>query len=129
MQTSSDQKSVLLVGHCGIDGPRIQKFVESLDGQFQCRSAASEEELDTAVRQGVDLVLFNRELTGSFEESEGIELIRRLKEDHPDTKVMLVSDRPEAQQHAMQLGALPGFGKGDLDSPKVGEMIKGALLH
>ena len=122
-------KSVLLVGHCGVDGPRLQKYVESLDGQFECRSAASEEELDQAVRHGVDLVLFNRELTGSFEASEGIELIRRLKEDHPDTKVMLVSDRPEAQQHAMQLGALPGFGKGELESPKVEEMIKDALLH
>jgi two-component system chemotaxis response regulator CheY len=122
-------KSVLLVGHCGIDGPRLQKYVESLDGEFQCRSAASEEELDAAVRQGVDLVLFNRALTGSFEVSEGIELIRRLKEDHPDTKVMLVSDRAEAQRHAMQLGALPGFGKSEIDTPKVVEMIKDALLH
>lgn len=122
-------KSVLLVGHCDVDGPRLQKYVESLDGHFECRSAASEDELDQAVRQGVDLVLFNRELTGSFETNEGIELIRRLKEDHPDTKVMLVSDRPEAQQYAMQLGALPGFGKSELESPKVEEMIKDALLH
>ena len=45
-------RSVLLVGHCGVDGPRLQKYVESLDGQFECRSAASEEELDQAVRHG-----------------------------------------------------------------------------
>ena len=122
-------KSVLLVGHCGIDGPRIQRLVESLDGEFQCRSAASEEELEAAVRQGVDLVLFNRELTGSFEIDEGIELIRRVKEDYPEAKVMLVSDRSEAQRRAMEAGALPGFGKSELDSPKVGEIIKGALLH
>lgn len=122
-------KSVLLVGHCGIDGPRIQKFVESLDGEFECRSAASEEALETAVREGVDLVLLNRELTGRFEAQQGVELIRHLKENRPEAKVMLVSDLPDAQRQAEELGALPGFGKRELESEKVGRLIRDALLH
>ena len=37
--------------------------------------------------------------------------------------------RTAVERELEQLGALPGFGKNERESPKVEEMIKDALLH
>ncbi len=69
----------------------------------------------TSLRAGeFDLVLVNRIFDGDG--SKGIELIRAIKADPhlARTPVMLVSNYAEAQAEAKELGALPGFGKGDL---------------
>ncbi len=41
--------------------------------------------------------------------------------------MMLVSNYPDAQAAAVANGALPGFGKREIGSPRVIELIKGAL--
>ena len=72
-------------------------------------------------------MLLNRELTWGFAESEGVELIRHLRTTHPNVKTMLVSNYPEAQAEALQAGAYPGFGKREIGSAKVGQVIRDAL--
>jgi len=56
-----------------------------------------------------------------------VALIRRLRASYPNVKTMLVSNYPDAQQAAVQAGALPGFGKRELGSPRVPELIRAAL--
>lgn len=59
-----------------------------------------------------DLVIVNRLI---FEDqSDGLELIRRMKSDGQAgarTPVMLISNRAAAQRQAVELGAASGFGK------------------
>jgi hypothetical protein len=40
---------------------------------------------------------------------------------------MLVSDQPDAQQQAAALGALPGFGKSNLESEDTVNLLRNAL--
>ena len=54
----------------------------------------------------MDLLLLNRELDYGFDEREGVALIRRLRTAYPNVKTMLVSNYPDAQQAAVQAGAL-----------------------
>ena len=119
-------KRILLVGHCGVDGPRMQREIGSFMRGADVLRINSDSDLDKAVGGGADLLLINREPLG-FEPRLGPDLIRELQERHPDAKLMLVSDHDDAQQEASKAGALPGFGKSDLGSPKFEETIRQAL--
>ena len=57
-------------------------------------------ELDRLLSEGVDLLLFNRVLDYGFDESEGVAIIRKLRASHPNLKMILVSNYPEAQAEA-----------------------------
>jgi hypothetical protein len=43
--------------------------------------------------------------------------------------IQVLSADDDAQQAALQAGALPGFGKRELGSPKIPEMIRAALAE
>src|SRR4051812_38942788 len=103
-------KRILLVGHCGVDGPRLQREIAARVRTAEAVRINSMENLHEACDEGADLLLVNREPVG-FSPLMGVDLIRELKEEYPDQKVMLVSDFPEAQEEATAAGALPGFGK------------------
>lgn len=120
-------KKILLVGHCGPDSSYLRMVVRSADPKAQILTADDQDELDQALQQGVDLALFNRELGYGFEESGGVEVIRDLKNQHPDLRMMLVSNYPEAQQEAQAAGALAGFGKREIGSPRVVQLLKEAM--
>jgi hypothetical protein len=83
-------------------------------------------DLEQACDDGADLLLINREPLG-FEPRLGQDLIRELHDKYPDQKLVLVSDYDEAQQEASNAGALPGFGKADIGSPKFEETVRRAL--
>lgn len=117
--------SVILVGHCGIDGPRLQREIgAALPGTDVVR-VNSAADLSRHIEGGADLFLVNREPVG-FDE-EGLDLIREIHQANPDLKVMLVSDYPEAQDEALKAGALPGFGKSELGSDSYTDKIKQTL--
>jgi two-component system chemotaxis response regulator CheY len=85
--------------------------------------------LNRVVAEGVDLLLINRVLEYGFSVELGIDLIKRLRQDHPNLKLMLVTNYPEVQTEAVQLGALPGFGKREMGTPKVAEMLRKAVAE
>ena len=116
---------ILLVGHCGVDGPRLKDELSKALPSAKVERINSDAELRTAVGEGDALLLINREPVGF--EGEGLDLIKRVKDDHPDCKVMLVSDYPDAQKEAEQAGALKGFGKSEMGSPSLAEHVKRAL--
>jgi two-component system, chemotaxis family, chemotaxis protein CheY len=119
-------KTIVLVGHCGVDGPRLQSALCSRVGDCDVLRINDPAELESACAQGADLLLVNREPLG-FEGTEGVELIRALRERYPDTKAMIVTDFPEVQQEAVAAGAAPGFGKRDIDSPKLEQAVRQVL--
>src|SRR4051794_8518628 len=102
-------KKVVLVGHCGPDTSYLRMAVTSALRGATVLAADDAQELDALLLEGVDLLLFNRELGWGFDESEGVDVIRSLRARHPQVKMMLVSNYAEAQAAAAAAGALPGF--------------------
>jgi DNA-binding NarL/FixJ family response regulator len=121
-------KKIALVGHCGPDSSYLRMTVMKAAGTgAQILMADDDSELAGVLGQGVDLVLFNRELGYGFEDKMGVDAIKRLRATHPNLKTMLVSNHADAQAAAVANGALPGFGKREIGSPRVIEVIRGAL--
>src|SRR5688572_584515 len=117
---------IVLVGHCGVDAPRLEAAVSKILPRADVISVNSEEQLQDICDEGADLLLINRQLPYGFENEEGVELMCELQQIHPDVKMMIVSDRPDAQEQAMRAGACEGFGKGDLGTSKIAEILKDA---
>jgi DNA-binding NarL/FixJ family response regulator len=117
--------SVILVGHCGVDGPRLQREISSRIPGTDVIRVNSTADLQRTLNDRADLFLVNREPVG-FDE-DGLEIIRDIREEHPDAKVMLVSDYPDAQEAAVREGALPGFGKSEMGSESLTDTVRQAL--
>ena len=121
-------KKVVLVGHCGADSSYLRIAVVSAGVAGAAVVAADDQEaLEVALQNGAELVLINRVLDWGFDEQEGVALLARLRHTHPLVKIMLVSNYPDAQQAAVAAGALPGFGKREIGSNRVKELLKNAL--
>jgi two-component system, chemotaxis family, chemotaxis protein CheY len=127
MEAASSPRKILLVGHCGPDANYLRMTVRSALGEISLLSAEDNKSLDKAIEQGVDLILFNRELDYGFKPATGVEMIATLKPDHPNLKMILISNFPEAQSAAEAAGALPGFGKREIGSLRVKELLRSAV--
>jgi two-component system, chemotaxis family, chemotaxis protein CheY len=127
MNADSPAKKIVLVGHCGPDATYLRIAVRSALGEATISSADDRAALDRAIDAGVDLILFNRELDYGFEPATGVDMIRLLKQQHPDLKMMLITNRPEVQAAAIAAGGMPGFGKRDIGSPHARELLRGAF--
>lgn len=120
-------KNIVLVGHCGPDSTYLRMTVAKAAKDVRVLMADDDSQLKDALEQGVDLILFNRELGYGFQDKMGVDAIRRLRASRPEVKTMLVSNYVEAQAEAVANGAFPGFGKREIGSPRVLEVIRGAL--
>ena len=120
-------KKVALVGQCGPDSSFLRMAVSSADRSVQVLAADDSGELSQVLAQGVDLLLLNREMPYGFDDSEGIDLIRKLRTKHPGVKMMLVSNYPDAQAAAVAAGAVPGFGKREIGTSRVQHVLREAL--
>jgi len=120
-------KKIALVGHCGPDSSYLRMVVQRAGKDVQILTADDDTELSRVLGSGVDLLLFNRELGYGFTHQTGVEAIKHLRKSSPHLKTMLVSNYPDAQAAAVAAGALPGFGKREIGSPRVVELLQGAL--
>jgi two-component system, chemotaxis family, chemotaxis protein CheY len=120
-------KKVALVGHCGPDSSYLRMTVNQAIKGATVLMADDDRELDEVLSAGVDLILFNRQLEYGFTDRSGAAVIGKLRKIHPQVKMMLVSNYPEAQAEAVANGALPGFGKREIGSQKVVALLKEAL--
>jgi hypothetical protein len=120
-------KKVVLVGHCGPDSSYLRIAISRVGKDVQVLSADDGGELNRVLAQNPDLLLFNRQLDFGFDDDEGVAVMRKLRPHYPGLKMMLVSNYPEAQAAAVAEGALPGFGKRELNTPRVQELIRDAL--
>lgn len=113
---------LLDVGQCGFDGPRMTRlFREELDARVD--NADDLDETRQKLSKGkYDLVLVNRLL--AMDGSSGLEVIKALTSAGCECPVMLVSDKGDAQEQAVKLGAVRGFGKSELEEPATLELIR-----
>jgi hypothetical protein len=118
---------IALVGHCGVDGPRLQRELRAALADVEVARINSTDDLERCCQDEADLLLINREPVG-FDQT-GLDLVRVVCKCHPGIKVMLVSDYDEAQQEAVQAGALPGFGKSLMGTRKLAEAVERGLLR
>ena len=121
---------ILSVGQCGMDHFWIGRAIRKILGsEAEVAAAATFPDAIAAIEKDrFDLVLVNRitDRDGSL----GVELIKTLKAHATagSIPVMLVSNYPEAQQEAETLGALPGFGKSNLNTSGVSDRLRRLLI-
>lgn len=118
---------ILSVGQCGFDHARLSQFLRS-EFQADVKRADSAPEALQALRAGrFDLVLVNRVF--DRDAARGLDLIQEIVADPAlrSVPVMLVSNYPEAQQAAVEAGAHEGFGKAELETPRVRALLADLL--
>ncbi|MFN7626532.1 MAG: response regulator [Pirellula sp.] len=116
-------KTVLDVGNCNPDHAAISAMLKR---QFQVEILRADQQSDMLKcleNQTVDLILINRKLDIDY--SDGIEILRYLKSNsnYASIPVMLITNYPEHQQQAMELGAELGFGKLELNKPETHQKL------
>jgi DNA-binding NarL/FixJ family response regulator len=121
-------KKVVLVGHCGPDSSYLRMTIKKAVPDVEILAADDSEELSRVLEKNdPDLLLFNRELGYGFSPNMGVDAIRALNPAQSKFKMILVSNYADAQQAAETVGALPGFGKRELGTPRVVEILRSAL--
>jgi CheY-like chemotaxis protein len=120
-------RKVLSLGQCSADNWSISRFIESNFDAAVTAAATFEDALAKLGQDGYALVLVNRVM--DHDGRSGLDFIARLKADERlrDVPVMLVSNYDDAQQQAVEKGALPGFGKGALRQAQTLERLRPVL--
>ena len=127
LDDSANAPKVLSVGQCGFDHRAIAGVFKSRLGAKVVHAGSFAEAAKALALESYQLVLMNRILDSDG--TSGLEWIRRLKADPAlaETPLMLVSNYPDAQSQAEELGALPGFGKSNLHSDALMQRLKHVL--
>ncbi len=118
---------VLLVGHCGADGSYLKMAIRRALPQAQTVVVDDEKELAAQLADGPALVLVNRLLDYGYADSEGVSLIARYAGRFPDARFMMVSNYDDAQAQAEQAGGVRGFGKRELGTTRVTQLLADAF--
>ncbi|HEX4795371.1 MAG TPA: hypothetical protein VH370_16360 [Humisphaera sp.] len=121
------QKTIALVGHCGPDSSYLRMAAMSAERGVAVVAAEDDESLKRILDSGVRLLLVNRVLDFGFSETDGVSLIRRLRPYYPHVNMMLISNYPDAQAEAKAAGALAGFGKREIGSERVKQLLREGL--
>lgn len=113
---------ILDVGQCGFDGPQMAALWQKELGANveQCDTGAQAKE--RLKQTHYDLVLVNRVLAADG--GSGLEVIKNLLHVKSPTPVMLVSDHANAQDKAVAMGAVRGFGKSDLEEQSTLDWVR-----
>lgn len=119
---------VVLVGHCGADGRMLCAAVRRAAPEAVVVHADDQASLDAEIPRA-SLLLINRVLGSEYAHEVGVDLIREIAslDVAPKPVTMLVSNYEDAQAAAERAGAKPGFGKQDLNTPKVADRLRAAL--
>ncbi len=120
-------KRILSLGQCGADHGAIEGLIRRHFDAEVIPVDTFDEATDRLRQGGIALVLVNRVL--NYGGDPGVDFIAALKKDAAlsQVPVMLVSNHEDAQQEAVALGALPGFGKSALGSTTTLNRLRQAL--
>ncbi len=123
---SDNTKIVLSVGQCGFDNSRITSLFSSI-GAFVRAADGESDALNFLGTQAPALILINRIFDADG--AEGLDFLARLKKDPKTASIpmMLISNYQDAQSRAVELGALPGFGKAELADSGLAARLKAHL--
>ena len=115
---------ILDLGQCGFDGPNIKAVLQEQLGATVVNASTAQAAGQKLDGGAFDLILVNRVFAA--DDASGLDWIRQYKSEGGQTPVMLVSDHADAQKQAQQLGAVPGFGKANLEAEETLEKIRSA---
>jgi CheY-like chemotaxis protein len=73
------------------------------------------------------LLLVNRKMEPGYDDEDGNDYIRRLRQRYSTIPMMLVSNFAESQQQAVTDGARPGFGKAELNEEQTLTKLRDVL--
>ena len=118
------------MGQCGYDNSRIRSLIRPIDSTVEIRETDSHQEtMEVLASLGeAALVLVNRVF--DMDGSSGMDLISQLKSKESEfatIPVMLVSNYEKSQAEAIANGAIPGFGKSELQSVETRQKIESVL--
>jgi DNA-binding response OmpR family regulator len=116
---------ILNVGQCGYDGGQIEALLSRVFGATVDHSPSQTDAQRRCAQGHYDLILVNRLLDA--DRSSGLELIRDLLDGGTSIPIMLVSNLPTAQESAVKLGAIRGFGKAELNTPETVARLQSVL--
>lgn len=105
-------KRVLDIGNCGPDHGSITDLITSNFDAVVDQADRGPDAVSLLKNHEYALAVVNRIL--DCDGSSGMDIIRDLKNDHPDLPVMLITNFEEHQKAAIEIGAEPGFGKSNL---------------
>jgi len=122
-------KRVLSVGQCFADHSSISRTFQRQLAAEVVAADRLHEALEKLRHEHFDLVLVNRVLDADG--SAGLDLVKQMKAEEAlrDVPVMLVSNYEDSQRQAVELGALPGFGKAALGQPAMVARVKALLAQ
>jgi DNA-binding response OmpR family regulator len=112
---------ILDIGQCGFDGPRMAALWHEQLGATVDRVDDGQAAAEKLKHNSYDVVLVNRVLAADG--SSGLDVIEELVKAKTHVPIMLVSDLPEAQVAAVELGAVKGFGKAALGEPATLKLV------
>ena len=129
---TNDPRVVISLGQCGYDNSRIVGLVRGIDPDITVQTTDSAQEtLDLLQDLGerTALVLVNRVFDTDGDSGIGfIQAMKRPGSGLTDIPVMLVSNYEKSQAEAIAHGALPGFGKSELQAGATRQRISAVLL-
>lgn len=121
-------KTVLSVGQCRPDSAAIAHYLNSHFKANVITADLPDEALAVLNANPVDLVLLNRKL--DLDSSDGLAILSLIRASNkPDVPVMLVSNYAEWQQKAVEMGAIYGFGKAELNRPETRDRLASILSN
>src|SRR4051812_17986421 len=125
-ETTTQVKRVGLVGHCSPDSSHLTMAVRGAVPTAKIIRVTDDATTEKLLAEGVDLLLVNRAMEHGYSEEVGTDYIRVLKERAPNVKMMLISNYADAQEAAVKLGALPGFGKSTIMTAETKQKLQAA---
>ena len=122
------QKTVLSIGQCRPDQAAISHYLTSHFGARVLTADLPTDAYQLIGSESFDLILVNRKLDADY--SDGMEIVRNLCTDEATAEipVMLVSNFAEWQEKAVEMGAVYGFGKAELNRPETKQRLSKILL-
>ena len=124
---NANKPRVLDVGQCDFDHDNISRMLSEEFGAEVKRAATGEEACRAVRAEHYELVMINRILDADG--ASGLDVVQRLlsNEDTRAIPTMLVSNYPDAQDAAIDLGATRGFGKNTLTSTETHGLLAALL--
>lgn len=126
MPDSQRPRTIVLVGHCTPDLYMLNAALSRYVPGSTIAIVNDSEVLQDYLNDN-SVLLVNRVLDGHFPTGSGVELIREICELEIKPLTILVSNLPEAQEQAVEAGAVQGFGKNALYDTQTAEILENAV--
>ena len=119
-------KRILDIGQCNHDHGLLSRLADSVGAQIS-RANTQSEAVEKLKQEKFDLIWVNRMLDA--DNTFGVDTIKAIKsnQDLASIPVMLISNFSQAQDDAIKVGAVKGFGKDHLSDADTLARVKEAL--